>query len=893
MSEHIKLSIDGLEVVTQKGRSILQAAGEQDIYIPTLCHHPDLKPAGVCRTCMVEVAGRGLVISCKTPVEEGMVVATDSPEIDSVRRTAVSLLVTNHHDDCIGCAADGHCALQNVASYVGVTRDALNRLRRPTRSVPVDTSNPFYDRDMDKCIVCGICVQTCKDLVGVSAIDFAFRGYDTTIAVPGDKPVITSRCISCGECVVRCPVGALIPKSRELPARLVKTICPYCGVGCGIVLGVRGNRIVNAEGNRDCATNAGILCVKGRYGHGFVGHADRLKTPLIRRNGKLSEASWDEALSLVAERLATYPGDAFAGLSSAKCTNEENYLFQKFVRAVMGTNNVDHCARLCHSPSVAGLAQSFGSGAMTNSIAEVADAQCILAIGTNTTAAHPVLATRMWAAVQRGAALIVANPKEIELCRWATLHLRQRPGSDVALMMGMARVIVDEGLHDRAFIAQRCEGFEELQKSLSHYDLDWVEKTTGVPKQKIAEAARLYATRKPAAIFYAMGVTQHTHGTDNVLATSNLALLTGNAGKPSTGVNPLRGQNNVQGACDLAALPNVFPGYQKVTDDAIRRKFEAAWSRPLSPTPGITHVEIFHAIHAGRVKALYSMGENPILSEADANHVREAIERLEFFVVQDIFLTETAAFADVVLPAAAFAEKDGTFTNTERRVQRVRKAVDAPGDAKPDWRILCELAQKMGVTGFDFSSPKQIMEEITSLTPQYAGITYERIETNGLQWPCTGPDHGGTQYLFAEKFSTPNGKAQFKPLDYRPPAEDPDEQYPLVLTTDRSLYHFHTSSMTGRVEGLVAAHPEERLMINPIDARALAVADEELVEVTSRRGNTRVRAHVTEICPAGVVSLTFHFANAPTNELTIAALDPVAKIPETKVCAVRVQKTGA
>jgi formate dehydrogenase major subunit len=891
--KEIQLTIDGREIIAREGTSVLDAALANDIYIPTLCHHPDLEPAGICRTCMVEVAGRGVIISCKTPAEDGMVVSTDSPEIDSIRRTTVELLVTNHHDDCIGCAADGDCTLQNVASYVGVTRQGLNQLRGPTHSVPVDTSNPFYDRDMDKCILCGICVRTCEDLVGVSAIDFAFRGYDTTIAASGNKPMITSRCVSCGECVVRCPVGALIPKNREIPARKVETICPYCGVGCGIVLGVRGNRIVNAEGNRDCVTNQGLLCVKGRYGHDFVGHADRLKTPLIRKNGKLVETSWEEAVSLVAEKLATYSGDAFAGLSSAKCTNEENYLFQKFVRAVMGTNNVDHCARLCQSPSVAGLAQSFGSGAMTNSIAEAADAQCIFAIGTNTTAAHPVLATRMWAAVQKGAALIVANPKEIELCRWATLHLRQRPGSDVALMMGMARVIVDEGWHDEAFIAERCEGFEDLEKSLAHYDLDFVENTTGVPKQKIAEAARLYATRKPSAIFYAMGVTQHTHGTDNVLATSNLALLTGNVGKPSTGVNPLRGQNNVQGACDLGALPNVFPGYQKVGDAANQKKFEAAWGRPLSATPGLTHVEIFHAIHAGKVKALYSMGENPILSEADANHVREAIERLEFFVAQDIFLTETAEFADVVLPAAAFAEKDGTFTNTERRVQRVRKAVDAPGDAKPDWWIICALAEKMGVSGFEFSSPEQIMEEMASLTPQYAGISYERIDANGLQWPCTGRDHGGTKYLFAEKFSTPNGKGQLKPLEYKPPAEEPDEQYPLVLTTDRSLYHYHTSTMTGRVEGLVAAHPEERLMINPIDASKLEIVDEQEVEVASRRGNTLVKAQVTEICPVGVVSLTFHFANAPTNELTHAALDPVAKIPETKVSAVRIQKLSA
>ena len=893
MSENVKLIIDGLEVVTRKSRTILEAAGEQGIYIPSLCHHPDLEPVGICRVCMVEVEGRGLVISCKTPVEEGMQVSTDSPQIDSVRRSAVELLVMNHHDDCIGCAADGDCSLQKVASYAGVTREGLSKLRGPTRSVPMDTSNPFYDRDMDKCILCGICVRTCEELVGVSAIDFAFRGYDTTIAVPGDKPVFDSRCVSCGECVVRCPVGALVPKRREKPARQVKTICPYCGVGCGIVLGVRGNRIVNAEGDRDCVTNRGMLCVKGRYGHDFVGHPDRLTTPLVRKNGVLAKASWDEALSLVAEKFASRRGTAFASLASAKCTNEENYLFQKFTRAVMGTNNVDHCARLCHAPSVAGLAQSFGSGAMTNSIAEVSDVRCIFAIGTNTTSAHPVLSTRMWQAVRQGADLIVANPKEIDLCRWATLHLRQRPGSDVVLMMGMARVIVDEGLYDKQFVAQRCEGFEEICKSLEGYDLDYVERITGVPRADIVRAARLYATRKPSAIFYSMGITQHTHGTDNVLATSNLALLTGNAGKPSSGVNPLRGQNNVQGACDMAALPNVLPGYQKVTDADKRAKFEEAWGCTLLPEVGLTHVEMFRAIHAGEIKALYSMGENPILAEADANHVREAIEKLEFFAVQDIFLTETAALADVVLPAAAFAEKDGTFTNTERRVQRVRKAVEPPGEAKPDWWIICQLAQKMGAAGFDFSESEEIMRELSSVTPQYAGIDYERIEWNGLQWPCTAQDHLGTPFLYAEKFSTASGKAQFKPLEYRPPAEDPDEEYPLLLTTDRSLYHFHTSSMTGRVQGLVAAHPEERLMIHPKDAEKWDVSDGEEVEVASRRGDARMKARVTDICPEGVVSLTFHFAAAPTNELTHAALDPVAKIPETKVCAVRVQKLSA
>jgi len=539
---------------------------------------------------------------------------------------------------------------------------------------------------------------------------------------------------------------------------------------------------------------------------------------------------------------------------------------------------------------VAGLVTAFGSGAMTNSIAEIGRAACVLAVGTNTTVAHPVIALQVKEAVRKGAKLIVANPKEIDLCRHAEIWLRHRPGTDVVLLMGMMRVIVDQGLTDEAFIAERCENYDAFRASLDRFDLDFVEQTTGVPRQKLIDAARCYARHKPASILYAMGITQHTHGTDNVLATANLALLTGNVGKPSTGVNPLRGQSNVQGACDMGALPNVYPGYQKVADPKVRAKFEQAWGCRLGESPGLTHTEIFDAVAEGKIKALYLVGENPILSEANANHVKEALGRLEFLVVQDIFLTETAEFADVVLPAAASAEKNGTFTNTERRVQRVRKAVQPPGQAKPDTWITCQIAKRLGASGFDFAGPEEIFREIASLVPSYGGISYERIEDEGLQWPCTSPDHPGTPFLHAERFATPGGKGKFMPLEYKPPAEVEDDEYPLLLTTDRSLFHFPASTMTRKVKGLGALHGEGLLEIHPDDASRLEIADGDVVCVRSRRGEVTAKAKLTDACPPGVVSSTFHFAETPINEVTNSALDPVAKIPETKVCAVRVEK---
>jgi len=887
--DEINLIINGQEVKAKKGMTVLEAAQAADIYIPTLCYDPDLEPYGGCRLCVVEIENmRGLPTACTTPATDGMVVRTETPAVSEVRCTTIDLLIADHPMDCLTCSKNQRCDLQKVAAYLGITE---RRLPSADKSFPIDDSNPFFYLDRNYCILCGRCVRTCDEVTGVNAIEIIDRGYPSRVSPFGDKPLLESICQSCGECVARCPVNALMPKSAMPPIGEVETTCPYCGVGCGMYLGLRDGRIVSIQGSRENPASKGRLCVKGRFGISeFVHHPERLATPLIRRNGGFAEADWEEALGFVASKLTSYSKEQVAVISSAKCTNEDNYVIQKFTRAVLGTNNIDHCARLCHAPSVTGLVQSFGSGAMTNSISDIGDAACILAIGTNTTETHPIIGFNVKKAVRRGTKLIVANPRGIHLVRFADIWLRHNPGTDVALLMGMMKVIVDEKLLDSAFIEERCENFEAFKESLEGFDLAFVEKVTGVPSSQIIEAALMYATNRPAALLYAMGITQHSHGTDNVIATANLAMLTGNIGKPGSGVNPLRGQNNVQGACDMGALPNVYPGYQAVADSAIREKFEAAWGGTLSPTPGLTITEILEAAYQGRIKALYLIGENPMLSEPDASHVREALGRLDLFVAQDIFLTESAQLAHVVLPGVTFAEKDGTFTNTERRVQRVRKVIEPVGNSKPDWWITCQIGQRMGGKGFDFTHPSEIMDEIARLTPSYGGISYERLEAGGLQWPCPTQEHPGTPILHTKQFT--RGKGRFIPLEYKPPVELPDDEYPLVLTTGRSLFHFHTGTMSRKVNGLNIFKGEEEVEINPKDALRLGIADGETIKVVSRRGEVIAKAKVTDISPLGVIFMTFHFAESPTNVLTNPALDPVSKIPELKVCAVRIEKDG-
>ena len=676
--------------------------------------------------------------------------------------------------------------------------------------------------------------------------------------------------------------------------RRVLTTCIYCGCGCGLYLLSDGKRLTGSYPSRNHPVSKGALCVKGWNCYEFSNDLNRLTTPLIKKNGKFLSVTWGEALALIGEKFKRYQTkcgpDSLAFLSSAKATNEENYLMMKLARGVFRTNNVDHCARLCHASTVAGLAATFGSGAMTNSINEFEDAEVILVTGSDTTSQHPLIGSRIIQAVNdRKAKLILVDPRAIELTKYAVIHAQPKIGTDVAWINGLINVIIAEGLYDKKFIAERTEGFEELKKFVKEYPPEYVSKITSIPRDNLVEIARLYAKAHRAMIVYSMGITQHTTGVDNVESLANLAMVTGHIGFASTGVNPLRGQNNVQGACDMGALPNVYSGYQSVTDEKIRKKFQQEWRcEDLPSRTGLTVTEIISAAGEGSIKGLYIMGENPALSDPDSHHVRKCLSEVEFLVVQDIFLSDTAEYADVVLPAASFAEKDGTFTSTERRVQRIRKIISPPGQAKADWQILCEIAKRMDYDGMDYQHPSQIMDEIGKLTPIYGGISYQRLETYGLQWPCPTRDHPGTQILHTERFT--KGKGTFMPRPYLPPAEVTDEEYNFGLSTGRVYWHWHTRTMTNRTSTLERESPEPYVEMNLQDAKELQINDGQLIKVTSRRGTITLKAKLGYKVPKGMLFIPFHYREAAANVLTISAVDPIAKIPEYKVCAVRVEK---
>ena len=712
----VTITINGKQVSVPEESTILEAAEAAGILVPTLCHHPDLVDVGACRLCVVSVAhASGLQTACTTPVSEGMVVDTESAEVREARAFVLELLLTDHPNDCMTCEVDGACELQRwVYDYHVAYPD--HQGRRHDYKIDSDPS-PVVFVDMNKCIVCGRCVRACYEVEICDVWNITQRGFSAAVVAGANQTMREAGCVSCGNCVAYCPVGALFDKpslgwGRAIQQRKVRTTCNYCGVGCQFDLNVNVDtgRISRVTSTPDAPVNGMALCVKGRYGNDFIHSDERLTQPLVRDDSVLEgrfpgfrEATWEEAVSLVAEKLVTardtYGPDSVGYFSSAKCTNEENYLMQKIARAVGKTNNIDHCARLCHSSTVAGLATALGSGAMTNSIQDtLEDAKLYFVAGSNTTEQHPVIGRKMLKMIrERGTKLIVADPRRIELCDAAVLHLQQRPGTDVALFNGIMYEILANGWEDRAYIEERTENLEAFKEMVMTFPPERASTISGVPVDKIREAARLLAENKPSAVFWAMGITQHTTGTINVMSLANLQMLLGNIGVPGGGVNPLRGQNNVQGACDLGALSNVYPGYQRVTDPEIRGKFERAWGVDgLSEKVGLTLVEMINAAHAGTVKALYIMAENPMTTDPDLNHAREALERLDFLVVQDIFMTETAVYADVILPGACFAEKEGTFTNTERRIQRVRKAVPPPGAARPDWQILCDVATAMG-----------------------------------------------------------------------------------------------------------------------------------------------------------------------------------------------------
>ena len=901
----VTVNIDGRDLQVSAGASVLEAARAGGIHIPTLCHHPRLSAAGSCRVCMVAVEGINAVVpSCVTPVRDGMVIKTDTPEVLAARRMAVELLLSTHPLSCEDCDSNGKCELQKLADELGI--DTL-RFPRDEERKPVDDRHPFILYDPNKCILCGRCVRACREIAVNDVWTVSGRGKSSVVSTFFGESMESAGCLSCGECISVCPTGALTEKpefaiSPSSEPKVTRTICPWCGVGCTVELHTEGNRVVKVTAPPDAPVNKGSLCVKGRYGFQFINHPSRLTQPMIRIRPKtigtydedfwqmdFREASWDEALDLVAKRLgeikSNFGSQSLAAISSAKCTNEDNYVMQRFVREVMANNNIDHCARLCHASTVAGAMAAFGSGAMSNSVDDLTKADVLLVIGSNTTECHPVIGNIIKQSVRfRGTRLIVADPRSIQLANHAAIHLRQKPGTDVALLNGLMHVIIEEGLADKAFIKQRTEGFAELAEVVKRYTPEIVERITGINKEDLIAAARLFGQADKACVIYSMGITQHTTGTDNVKSVANLLLLTGNLGREGTGFSPLRGQNNVQGACDMGALPNVLPGYQPVNNLQAREKFEKAWGCRLSDTPGLTMTEMLPAAHQGKIKAMYIAGENPLLSEPDIDHARESLRNLEFLVVQDIFPTETAWLADVILPAACFAEKDGTFTSTDRRIQRVRRAVAPPGEAKVDWQITCQLAQRMG-HDFGYTSAAQIMDEIASLTPIYGGIHYDRLDGTGLQWPCLDRNHPGTPFLHKDKFS--RGRGKFHTIEYVPPNELTSEAYPMVLSTGRVLEHWHTGTMSRKSPALRKLYPNGLAEINPTDASRLGIWEDDLVTIMSERGKIEARAHITEKSPPGLIFMSFHWHEAPANILTNPALDPVAKIPEYKVCAVK------
>jgi formate dehydrogenase alpha subunit len=894
----MNLTIDGRPVEVRAGATVLDAVNALGVALPQLCKDPDRSPLGACRTCLVHVEGmRGLPAACHLPARDGLVVSTEHPDAVRVRRGVLDLTLSMLVP---GPERAGFGQLGAAAERHALSRPSWSALHQ----APVDGSKSFFVLDREACILCGRCAVACDDVQQIGAIALLGRSHDTRVGVAGDGAMAASVCTSCGQCVATCPTGALRSKESAAPvARRVETTCPYCGVGCGIELSVRtdGRLAMMADDIAANPSSLGMLCVKGRFATGYVHAPDRITSPRVRRDGRWHEATWDEALDAAADGLARNVG-RFGALASAKATNEDAYAIQKFVRMVMGTNNVDHCTRLCHSPSVEAMLVSMGSGATSNSYVDYENAGCLMVVGADASSNHPVIAIRFRRAMRRGAKLVVVNPKRVELCDQADLWLRPRPGTDVMLFNAMARVIVDEGLADADFIASRTEGVGPWKASIADATLERAADVTGVPAAHIAQAARWYAQPpfSGSCLVWGMGITQHTNGIHNAHALLNLSLVAGQLGRPGSGISPLRGQNNVQGCGDSGCIPTNLPGYQTYEPRTLAR-FEAAWQASLPGTPGKVVTDMVEAFFTGEIRAMYVVGENPLLSEPDLHHAEKAFGQLDFLVVQDLFMHETAERANVFLPAAAFAEKEGTFTNSERRVQRVRKAIDPRGEARADWWISAELAKRVArrlgrdvSPQFAWHSASEIFDELARLTPFLAGISHARLDREGgLQWPCPTTDHPGTPYLYAESF--PLGKARFIPaIQTVEAAELPDPDFPFLLNTGRLLYHWHGGTLTRRVQGLLELAPRLEVAIHPSDARRLGVDDGGPLRVASRRGELTGYARVTEAVRPGALFVPFvKLAESAANFLTNPALDPGSKIPEYKVCAVRVERLPA
>ncbi|AJC21689.1 formate dehydrogenase subunit alpha [Pandoraea pulmonicola] len=901
-AQEVTLEIDGEQITVPAGTSIMRAAAESGVNVPKLCATDSLEPFGSCRLCLVEIEGRrGFPASCTTPVEPGMKVRTQTPKLQELRKGVMELYISDHPLDCLTCAANGDCELQDMAGVTGLREvrygfDGANHFDSEK-----DESNPYFTYDASKCIVCNRCVRACEETQGTFALTISGRGFEARVSPGQDQPFMDSECVSCGACVAACPTATLQEKSvihlgQAEHAKI--TTCAYCGVGCSFKAEMKGNEVVRMVPHKDGQANEGHACVKGRFAWGYATHKDRILTPKIRKKitDPWQEVSWDEALDYAASEFkriqAKYGRDSIGGLVSSRCTNEEDYLVQKLVRAAFGNNNVDTCARVCHSPTGYGLKATLGESAGTQTFKSIEKSDVILVMGANPTDGHPVFGSRMKKRLRQGAKLIVIDPRRIDLVKSphinADYHLQLRPGTNVAMINALAHVIVTEGLMADAFIAERCEdrAFREWRDFITRAENspEASEAHTGVPAHLVRGAARLFATGGNAAIYYGLGVTEHAQGSTTVIGIANLAMLTGNIGRDGVGVNPLRGQNNVQGSCDMGAFPHELPGYRHVSDSTARALFEAEWGVTLQPEPGLRIPNMFDAALAGTFMGLYCQGEDIVQSDPNTQHVTHALEQMECIVVQDIFLNETAKYAHVLLPGSSFLEKDGTFTNAERRISRVRQVMP-PRAGYADWEVTIQLAKRLGYE-MNYSHPSEIMDEIARLTPTFTGVSYEKLDRMGsVQWPCNEAAPEGTPVMHIDEFV--RGKGKFLITQYVPTDEKVTRRFPLILTTGRILSQYNVGAQTRRTDN-VHWHSEDRLEIHPHDAEERGIKDGDWVGIESRAGETVLRAIVSERVQPGVVYTTFHFPESGANVITTDNSDWATNCPEYKVTAVQV-----
>ncbi len=869
-------------------------------HVPTLCDAPQLTPYGACRVCSVEVAmaadgPRRVVASCHTPISGGMHIFTESKKVLGLRRNIVELVLTDHPLDCLTCEVSGNCDLQTVAAKVGI-----RKVRYPAGAnhlhVKKDMSHPYMTSDLSKCINCARCVRACDEVQGQFVLSMHGRGFNARIIKGLDTSFEDSPCVSCGACSQACPTAAISDRfeSKSVEAsKKTRTICTYCGVGCNLTVATKGDQVLSIQAPVDAEVNHAHTCLKGRFAFKFYNHKDRLRTPLIRVNDQFVEATWDEAYDHIVENFTRikneHGGQAFAGISSARCTNEENYLMQKFIRAVMGTNSIDCCARVCHSPTAWGMQQSFGTGAATNSTEDLEYTKCIMVIGANPTEGHPVTGARLKQQVMKGTPLIVIDPRRIELVPYAKHHLQLRPGTNIALLNMFARYILDEGLVKRDFVEKRCENWAEFEAGLRALDLDEIEKTTGVDRELVRAAAIEYASSEAAMSFHGLGVTEHQMGAKTVMLISNLAMMTGNIGRPGVGVNPLRGQNNVQGAADMGCQPHQGAGYYETTDKAAHQRYEEFYGVKLSEEPGWKIPQMFEAAIDGRLKALWLMGEDIVQTDPDSEHVKHALNCLDFLVVQEIFMTETAKFANVILPASSFLEKSGTFTNAERRIQKVNATVKPLAGTKPDGQIMCEIMQRFGYPQEDYT-PDGVLAEVSSIVPFFKGATWENLGINGKQWPVK-EDGTDTQIMHVDHFARGLGKFHFFPWQESSELVAHGGEFPFILTTGRILEHYNCGTMTRRTgnEEIVS---EDLLTINPADAQKKGIKQGDKVKLFSARGEVELHAFVSDEVKPGVLYTTFHFPEAMVNNVTGSGCDADTLCPEYKVIAADVMRVA-